>query len=393
MTDETLSLTLPPTALPITDNESSSSSSDDCHGVFYTLVLSIPAALFILYLAFYLNKNVKKLNHRRSFVMLAYYLLLWLSALLNLAWCSLQCLFDLNMLGLAGKYFVSCRDVVFDQLQSHLSLSWPRRIPHWFWRGGMLCSLDNIGLTMTQRVLGLIMGRFHDNFAVKRRELAVHSSLLHLEIFMVLIQQAWQCTSGKAVSWNLLSLLTESGILCLEISLVAFLLQENYASGLETLAHTFMVSGLIVGVDILLKAIFVFGFHVPLFMDGATASGGKWGMWTFDELLLASTYGYILFVHYSKWRDKLPPRPAFYNYVVIMFVVNGVALFACALAASGVSFGLWLYTFIGICYHTLYLPFLYITFLSDFFQEEDLLLDNAYYSEMRDAGFFDSDWE
>ncbi|PWA66912.1 hypothetical protein CTI12_AA324750 [Artemisia annua] len=284
---------LPPTSLPITDDQSSSESSD-CHGVFYTLVLSIPAALFIVYLAFYVKKNVKKLNHRRSFVMLAYYLLLWLSALLNLAWSSLQ---------------------------------------------------------------------------------------------------AWQCTPGKAVSWNLLSLLTESGILCLEISLVAFLLQENYASGLETLAHTFMVSGLIVGVDILLKAIFVFGFHVPLFMDAATTSGGKWGMWTFDELLLASTYGYILFVHYSKWRDKLPPRPAFYNYVVIMFVVNGVALLACALAASGVSFGLWLYSFIGICYHTLYLPFLYITFLSDFFQEEDLLFFNAYYSEMRDAGFFDSDWE
>ena len=56
----------------------------------------------------------------------------------------------------------------------------------------------------------------------------------------------------------------------------------------------------------LCQAIFVFGFHVPLFMDGATTSGGKWGMWTFDELLLASTYGYILFVHYSKWRDKLP---------------------------------------------------------------------------------------
>lgn len=67
--------------------------------------------------------------------------------------------------------------------------------------------------------------------------------------------QAWQCTTGKEVSWNLLSLLTESGTLCLEISLVAFLLQENYASGLETLGHTFSISGLIVGADILLKVI------------------------------------------------------------------------------------------------------------------------------------------
>lgn len=269
-------------------------NQSNCHGVLYTAALSIPAALFVLYLGFHLKKNIKKLSHRRSHVMIAYYVLLWFSAILNLAWCSLQ---------------------------------------------------------------------------------------------------AWQCIPGKEVSWNLLSLLTESGTLCLEISLVAFLLQENYASGLETLAHTFMVSGLIVGADILLKAIFVFGFHVPLFMDGETTHSGKWGMWTFDGLLLTCTYGYILFVHYSKWRDKLPPRPAFYNYVVIMFMVNGVTLFACALVASGVSFGLWLYSFIGICYHILYLPFLYVTFLADFFQEEDLLLDNAYYSEMRDAGFFDSEWE
>jgi len=26
-------------------------------------------------------------------------------------------------------------------------------------------------------------------------------------------------------------------------------------------------------------------------------------------------------------------------------------------------------------------------------QEEDFLLDTAYYSEMKDAGFFDADWE
>lgn len=175
--------------------------------------------------------------------------------------------------------------------------------------------------------------------------------------------------------------------------MLAFLLQENYASGLEALAHTFMVSGVIVGVDVLLKAIFVFGFRVPLFMDGETTHRAKWGLWTMHELLLTGVYAYILFVHYSKWRDKLPPRPAFYNYIIVMFVVSGVASFSCALAGSGAGSGLWLYKFMVISYHSLYLPFLYVTFLADFFQEEDLLLDNAYYSEMRDAGFFDADWE
>lgn len=70
--------------------------------------------------------------------------------------------------------------------------------------------------------------------------------------------QTWQCSPGKEVAWNLLSLFTTSGMLCLEISLLAFLLQEDYTSGLDALAHNFMVSGIIVGVDMLLKVIFGF---------------------------------------------------------------------------------------------------------------------------------------
>ncbi|CAA3001093.1 transmembrane adipocyte-associated 1 homolog [Olea europaea subsp. europaea] len=142
-----------------------------------------------------------------------------------------------------------------------------------------------------------------------------------------------------------------------------------------------------------LQAIFIFGFGVPLFIDGETTHRGKWGVWFTHTLVLAAAYGYIAFVHYSKWRDKLPPRPAFYNYVILMFIVNVTTLFACGLAGIGAGFGLWLYNFIVIVLHSLYLPFLYIIFLADFFQEEDWLLDNAYYSEMKDAGFFDTDWD
>lgn len=34
-------------------------------------------------------------------------------------------------------------------------------------------------------------------------------------------------------------------------------------------------------------------------------------------------------------------RPAFYNYIVAMFVINAVALFSCGLVGSGAGFGLW----------------------------------------------------
>ncbi|KAH7852379.1 hypothetical protein Vadar_024158 [Vaccinium darrowii] len=205
---------------------------------------------------------------------------------------------------------------------------------------------------------------------------------------------AWQCSSGKEVAWNLLSLFTTAVMLSLEISLMAFLIQENYSTGFESLARAFTLSGVIVGVDMLLKAIFVFGFSVPLFFDGEeTTHRMKWGLWTINKLLLAAVYGFILFVHSSKWQDKLPPRPMFYNYVVAMFVTNAVALFAYTLSGIGFTFGPWLYNLTLFCYHSLYLPFLYITFSADIFQEEDLLLDNAYYSEMKDAGFFDVDWD
>ncbi|WVZ13065.1 hypothetical protein V8G54_017595 [Vigna mungo] len=214
--------------------------------------------------------------------------------------------------------------------------------------------------------------------------------------------QAWQCSHGKEVAWNLLSLFTASSMLCLEISLIAFLLNDNHTNGMEALAHSFIASGIIVFVDTLLKlikhfpyqAIYVFGFGVPLFNRYVErAHTIKWSLWIVHKLLLAAAYGFILFAHFSKWREKLPPRPAFYNYVAVMFVLSVISLFACGLAGIGIGLGNWLYDLTVLCYHSLYLPFLYITFLADFFQEEDFLLDTAYYSEMKDAGFFDADWE
>jgi hypothetical protein len=204
--------------------------------------------------------------------------------------------------------------------------------------------------------------------------------------------QTWQCTSGKDFSWNMLSLITNSGLLFLEISLIAFMIQGNNASGVETLTRTFVVSGVIVCADLLLKVIYVFGFGLPLFID-SSHSRVKWGLWTVHKLLLTSVYGFILFMHHSKWRERLPARPAFYNYICAMLLLNVVSLLGCVLLGNGAGFGLWLYNLATVCYHSLYLPLLYVTFLADFFQEEDLRLENVYYSEMKDAGFFDADWD
>lgn len=204
--------------------------------------------------------------------------------------------------------------------------------------------------------------------------------------------QTWECTSGKTLSWNLLSLFTTSGMLFLEVSLIAFLLQGNYTSGMEALTRTFAVSALLVGLDIFLKGIYIFLLGIPLFIENNdTTNRMKWGLWMVHKLVLTAVYGFILFMYHSKWRERLPARPAYHKYITIMFCLNALALFACALTGSG--FGFWLYDTITICYHAFYLPLIYGTFLADFFQEENLNLENVYYSEMKDAGFFDSDWE
>ncbi|PRQ42000.1 putative transmembrane protein adipocyte-associated 1 [Rosa chinensis] len=207
--------------------------------------------------------------------------------------------------------------------------------------------------------------------------------------------QAWECTPDKEMAWNVLSLFTTSGMLFLEVSLLAFLLQGNYASGLEALTRTFVISGILVGLDLLLKAIYMFGFGIPLFVDDTDHTHQmKWNLWSVHRLVLTAVYGFILFMYHSKWRERLPARPAFYNYTAIMFLMNVLAMFACGLTGNGgAGFGFWLYGATIVCYHAFYLPLLYVTFLADFFQEDDLHLENVYYSEMKDAGFFDADWE
>lgn len=185
-------------------------------------------------------------------------------------------------------------------------LSSSATVCHGFWHDAAL---------VLPSVLFVLYLGFHARSNIKKlshRRSSVMIGYYGLLWFAVLLNlawcflQVWQCPPGKQVAWNLLSLFATSAMLFLEISIVAFLLEENYASCLETLARTFMVSGLFVSVDLLLKVIFIFGFGVPLFLDVEIADRGKWGVWFTNKLLLTAAYGYILFVHFSKWRDKLP---------------------------------------------------------------------------------------
>lgn len=80
-----------------------SSSATACHGFWHDVILVLPSVLFVLYLGFHARSNIKKLSHRRSFVMIGYYGLLWFAVLLNLCWCFLQVLMTL-----ARRYLFPC---------------------------------------------------------------------------------------------------------------------------------------------------------------------------------------------------------------------------------------------------------------------------------------------
>ena len=65
-------------------------ASSGCHGMWYSALLVAPSVLFAIYLAISAIRNIKKFFLGRSFIMISYYALLWITTLLNLAWCSLQ---------------------------------------------------------------------------------------------------------------------------------------------------------------------------------------------------------------------------------------------------------------------------------------------------------------
>eukprot|EP00897_Mesotaenium_endlicherianum_P001941 jgi/Mesen1/1775/ME000014S01182 len=189
-------------------------------------------------------------------------------------------------------------------------------------------------------------------------------------------------------SWNVMWLVTRFGMVLLEMSVVVFLYQGYLISGWEALIRTVVISGLIAA------AAFIMGWGVPLFITGGEREDWrKWAFWAFHDLLFAAIYLSLIVLPYTKWRDRLPARPAFYRYALLLCLLNLLAFLGSLLLDLSVDFGYCIYGLAGFTYYAFYPPLLYITFLADFFKEEEVQLEEAYYSEMKDAGYFDENWE
>lgn len=202
--------------------------------------------------------------------------------------------------------------------------------------------------------------------------------------------QLWPPKSGKTTLWDFLSLTVSFGIVLVEVSVVVFLSQGYVVSGSDALVRTLIFSGLVSTADTFIKALYIFGLGVPLFLDGIDHR--KWTFWLVRSLFFVGAYLFILILPHTKWRDRLPARPTFYRYIIILFVLNTLSAFGTALIGFGADFGYCLRGLSLYFFNGFYPPLLYMTFLLDYFLEEDLHLDDIYYSEMKDAGYFDT-WD
>lgn len=65
--------------------------ASECHGVLYSLAVMLPSLAFVGFLAWQARRSFRRLSYGRSHVVVvAYYALLWVVAVLNLLWCFLQ---------------------------------------------------------------------------------------------------------------------------------------------------------------------------------------------------------------------------------------------------------------------------------------------------------------
>ncbi|CAI5949242.1 unnamed protein product [Closterium sp. NIES-64] len=146
------------------------------------------------------------------------------------------------------------------------------------------------------------------------------------------------------------------------------------------------------------QASLVFHHALPLFQPrpAVATAGAVWLFWLAHDALRAAVYAALLSLPLSQWRDALPGgwhSLSYYNAAVAREREAGGCKGAgrarvvkeawrCVRGMRGLAV---------FVYWALFPPLLYITFLADFFQDEDTEMEDAYYSEMRDAGVFDAD--
>lgn len=159
----------------------------------------------------------------------------------------------------------------------------------------------------------------------------------------------------------------------------------------QALLNTLAVSGGAALGDMLLKIVYIAGFHVPLFLYNPSGdmAWSKWSFWLMHALVAMLCYAAIVLLPFTPWRELLPAKASFYSYALGLLGMYTTMTVGSILVGSKVVGGYCVYG-VGVwLYYSAYPPLVYFTFLQDFLSDEQLDMDLLYYSEMRDAGVFD----
>ena len=125
----------------------------------------------------------------------------------------------------------------------------------------------------------------------------------------------------------------------------------------------------------------------------ADMTWSKWSFWLVHALLAIIIYATILILPFTPWRDLLPAKSSFYGYVRCLLLVYLCMAVGSILIGSKLLAGYCIYGIANWLYYAAYPPLLYLTFLADFFADDQLDMDLLYYSEMRDAGCFEDGFD
>jgi hypothetical protein len=125
----------------------------------------------------------------------------------------------------------------------------------------------------------------------------------------------------------------------------------------------------------------------------ADMTWSKWSFWLVHALIATLIYATILILPFTQWRDLLPAKSSFYGYVRCLLLVYTCLAVGAILIGSKLLAGYCIYGIANWLYYAAYPPVVYLTFLADFFADDQLDMDLLYYSEMRDAGCFEDGYD
>lgn len=128
-------------------------------------------------------------------------------------------------------------------------------------------------------------------------------------------------------------------------------------------------------------------FHV-IAKDYDLFGHGGMMFWFISSIVFTLIYSTITILPWSRLRERLalPTKVSFYYYVGILSLLNGVQCVGSGLLLYGVTgSGLCIVDITTLLYYTLLTPFVYYTFLSDFFSVAQPVLLFSYKSQVDDS--------